>query len=263
MAEEIKRFGFPAPKAKEIELECPKHGKVRTEAFRFGSGEFTATCPICEKEQAEKEAAEQRAKEAERERILFEKDKIAKNIEKEYWGKTFDDFKVFTDSQGEALRAVKNLVEQKHGKVLLLGNNGSGKTMLGSIAVDMLGGKILSMYEISTMIRQSYTVKATVTELEIVTELASIPMLVIDEMGRTKGSEAELNWLSFVLDKRHVRGLPFMLLSNDHLKKDCKKGGCDKCFESRVDNDVLSRLRQDSKIIKLYDAPDYRARGYK
>ena len=115
------------------------------------------------------------------------------------------------------------------------------------------------MYEITTMIRQSYSARAEKTELEITKELASLPMLVIDEMGRTKGSDAELNWLSYILDKRHTRRLPFMILSNTHLSRDCPKKGCDSCFERFVNNDVLSRLRQETKIITI-KAPDYRGR---
>ncbi len=252
---------FPIPEEKEIEYVCPKHGKLRVMAFRMNGGDFVAHCPLCEKEQEEKEEAERIAREEANKQKMFEADKKAKNIEKEYWGKTFDDYQAFTESQAKALAAVKNLVEQKHGKVILIGVNGCGKTMLGSIAVDILGGKILSMYEISTMIRQSYTSRADKTELEIVEELANLPMLVIDELGKTKGSEAELNWLSYVLDKRHVRRLPFILLSNNRLKRDCEKK--EDYFELYVNNDVLSRLRQDSKVITLYDAPDYRARGYK
>ena len=106
-------------------------------------------------------------------------------------------------------------------------------------------------------LEELYAVK---TELEIVQELASIPMLVIDEMGRSKGSEAELNWLSYILDKRHTRNLPFMLLTNTHLSRDCPKKGCDFCFERYVNNDVLSRLRQNSQIITI-KAPDYRAKA--
>ena len=151
------------------------------------------------------------------------------------------------------------MIAKKSGKIILLGSNGVGKTFLGSMAIKALGGKILSMYEITTMIRHSYSVKAEKTELEIVQDLASIPMLVIDEMGRTKGSDAELNWLSYILDKRHTRDLPFMILTNTHLSRDCPKKGCDSCFERFVNNDVLSRLRQNSQIITI-KAPDYRAR---
>ena len=49
-----------------------------------------------------------------------------------------------------------------------------------------------------------------------------------------------------------------MLLANTHLKRDCKVKGCKKCFENYLDNDILSRLRQNTEIITII-APDYRA----
>ena len=131
-------------------------------------------------------------------------------------------------------------------------------TMLASVAAKELGGKIYSMYEISAMIRQSYTVRAERSELDIVNELASIPFLAIDEMGRSKGSDTEQNWLSFILDKRHTRHLPFMLMSNAHFSENCPTHGCSKCFETFMDSDILSRLQEDSKIIQV-EADDIRS----
>jgi len=44
------------------------------------------------------------------------------------------------------------------------------------------------------------------------------------------------------------------------LKKQCKLGGCEKCVENLIDNDLLSRLQQDSAIIYI-NAPDERKGG--
>lgn len=236
---------------KECDFECKKHGKIR--GYFFGN---TFCCPKCSEEAQQNEKRRQaELKKQKREEILR-----AQNIEPEYWEKKLSDYIPQTPEQGQALESVKKMIAGKSGKIILLGSNGVGKTFLGSMAVKALGGKILSMYEVAMLIRQSYSGKARQTEFEIVSELASIPMLVIDEIGRTKGSEAELNWLSYVLDKRHVRGLPFMILSNTHLMRDCKNKGCDGCFERFVSNDVLSRLRQNTKIITI-KAPDYRCKG--
>lgn len=248
--DEIKQISFFSDFKNEKRLfNCNKHGKYEAECIVFQNGDVVQSeCPICQKE------------------YKLEKQKLAQyekyrkqNIEPEFFDKTFDDFVPKTESQNKALLAVKKMVSEKHGKIVLIGTNGVGKTMLASIATKELGGKIYSMYEISAMIRQSYTIKAERSELEIVNELASVPFLAIDELGRTKSSETEQNWLSYILDKRHTRRLPFMLMSNGHFKKFCNLGGCPKCFENFVDNDVLSRLHEDSSIIMI-DAPDNRVR---
>lgn len=241
---------------------CTRHGEVPCEVAVINGNPTASSCPICEAEaerEQERRAQERRA-EAARLAMIARYEEM--NIEKEYWNKTIDDYKPFCESQEKAKAAVERLIERKRGKVILLGANGSGKTHLGSVAVKSLGGKVLTMYEITTMIRQSYSMRAERSELEIVGELASTPMLFIDEMGRTKGSNAELNWLSHILDKRHQRGLPFMLGTNSHLMRDCPNGRkhCEQCFENFLGNDILSRLGEDSEIVTMYDAPDYRRR---
>ena len=257
MGIEVKKLAVPFD-LKKCEFECGLHGRVEGYCSEY-EGEKVYCCPKCENERREKERNELIKRELEYVRQIAHEAYKDCNIEKEYWDKELKDYIPQTPEQKKALEAVKKMIADKSGKVILLGSNGVGKTFLGCMAVKALGGKILSMYEITTMIRQSYSVKAEKTELEIVQDLASIPMLVIDEMGRTKGSDAELNWLSYILDKRHTRNLPFMILTNTHLSRDCPKKGCENCFERFVNNDVLSRLRQNSQIITI-KAPDYRAK---
>ena len=257
MSDSIKTFAsiFPQFATHDCEFECEKHGKVKGCYFERG-GEREYVCPVCVEEERKKEQVARQAEYIQRERIAIYRER---NIEPEYWEKELKDYVPQTPEQEKALKAVQKMIAEKSGKVILLGSNGVGKTFLGCMAVKALGGKILSMYEITTMIRQCYSSRAEMTELEFVEKLANLPLLVIDEMGRTKGSEAELNWLSYILDKRHTRGLPFMILTNTHLSRDCPKKGCENCFERFVNNDVLSRLRQNSKVITI-KAPDYRAK---
>ena len=241
------------------EFTCKKHGLVKGYYIETEEDGRRYVCEKCEAEEKIREQEEELARQAE----SLKKERYAtyreRNIEPEYWEKELKDFIPQTPEQEKALEAVKKMIADKTGKVILLGSNGVGKTFLGCMAVKALGGKILSMYEITTMIRQCYSSRAEMTELEFVEKLANLPLLVIDEMGRTKGSEAELNWLSYILDKRHTRNLPFMILTNTHLSRDCPKKGCENCFERFVNNDVLSRLRQNSKVITI-KAPDYRAK---
>lgn len=253
----INTFGFLGVQTESVEQAvCEKHGNYQWKHIVYANGlENLPVCELCEKEKEDEEKLLELKREREKQIEKYRQG----NIEQEYWDKDFSDYIPETETQGKALKAVERIVEAKEGKLILLGSNGVGKTMLASIVAKKLGGKILSMYEISTMIRQSYTARADKTELEIVQELASIPFLAIDELGRTKGSDAELNWLSYVLDKRHVRNLPFMILSNTHLKSKCADGGCSMCFENYMNSDILSRLRQNTVLINV-DGPDYRSR---
>ena len=246
-------------KSENIECYCEKHKapylKIRA-YFDDGAYSDSGSCAFCDEE--ERKNQQQKIEKQYREENIQHCKKC--NIEPEYYDKTLDDFKTQNESQEIALQAAKDLLEGKIKKLVLLGKYGTGKTMLGSILAKESDGRIYTMYEISTMIRQSYTVKAEKTELEIVSELASIPgILVIDEVGRVTGSNFNNNWQSYVLDKRHTRGLRTAYLGNGHLRENCPNHGCDKCFENSMDGDVISRLRQNSKIINILGT-DYRAK---
>lgn len=251
---------FSPYETKKVIFKCQKHGEVPCEVLIMNGKMTEPYCPICEQEEekrkAEKELKDQKEREIQNQILQWK----SMNIEKEYWGKTIDDYIPQCESQKKAQNAVRKLLEQKHGKVVLIGNNGCGKSHLGNAAVSALGGKVLTVYEVNAMIRQSYSLLAKQTELEIVEDLASVPMLFLDEFGRSKGSKFNSDWLSFVLDKRHQRGLPFILAGNGHLRKDCPHGEahCEDCFENYLGEDILSRLRQDTEVITLYNAPDYR-----
>lgn len=238
---------------------CKKHGEYISDVIHFEDGReaWVTDCPQCIAEREEEERKDQEKRE--RKRILAQCKES--NIEPEFYFKKLEDFIPQTESQKKALEASRKLIYGDLKKVVLLGPNGVGKTMLASIVTRELCGKIYSMYEISAMIRDTYTAKAKKSELDIVYELASIPFLAIDEMGRSSGSNSEMNWLSFILDKRHTRKLPFILISNRHLMRNCKNGGCSDCFENFIGNDCLSRLYEDSAVITI-DAKDNRRFKY-
>lgn len=237
-------------KGESLDVECTKHGIftgiIQT---RKNGDKIYSECPKCKAEReaeiAEREKLNAERKEAER----ISKNVQEGNIEIDYQSLTFEDYRTETPQQKRALEAVQDLMQGKKKKVVLLGETGLGKTMLGSLAVKYMGGKIYRQYDIATMIRQSYSFNAKKTELEIVEELSSIPLLVIDEVGKVGNSEAVRNWFSAIIDKRHTRKLPLMLCGNLHFKQMCKNKGCPECFENYFGNDVLSRLSQDTTIV--------------
>ena len=232
---------------------CDKHGEYTEQtADIFGISLHTG-CPACEKEREEIEYQEgvRLAQEAERERLE------SLNIEPMYFTSTLDNFIAGSPEQQRALSYAQAMVKDRAGKLVLLGSNGTGKTHLAVGIVRILGGAIYSMYEITTRIRASYVSGAKETELQIVDELARIPMLAIDEIGRTKGSDAETNWLSYIVDKRNSRRLPLILISNKHTRKTCPDGGCQNCLENYISEDIMSRLSEDGHLVNM-TGEDYR-----
>jgi hypothetical protein len=60
-----------------------------------------------------------------------------------------------------------------------------------------------------------------------------------------------MNWLSYIVDKRHTRKLPLILISNKHVKKTCEQSGCADCVENYLPQDVMSRLSENSALITM------------
>lgn len=214
---------------------------------------FRRQCPECCKDQEARE--ERRIAEIEREAAIADLREM--NIEPEYYGAELINFFALTPDLKNNVERVRQLIAGEIRELVMIGGNGTGKTHLAVAAVKALKGKIFSMYEITTRIRSTYTSRAKEDELDVVDELARTPILAIDEIGRTKGSGAELDWLSYIIDKRHVRNLPTILISNKHLKKNCPEGGCPNCFDNYIGADVMSRLAEEGLVLR-FTGDDYR-----
>jgi len=233
---------------------CPKHGIEYENLIMAGGVRLTGRCPRCNAEDFEREKQEEGRKA--RERCIAEFRGM--NIEPEYYQASLVTFIATTPELKKNAGLVQNLIDGQVRELVMVGGNGTGKTHLAVAAVKALRGKIYSMYEISTRIRSTYAPRAAETELEVVDELARTPILVIDEIGRTKGSGAELDWLSYIIDKRHVRNLPTILISNKHLRRDCPSPtGCPNCFDNYIGEDVMSRLFE-SGLVLHFTGNDYR-----
>ena len=189
-------------------------------------------------------------------------------VKADYETATLGTYEAKTDSQKAALNACKLLKDGDIKKLILLGSNGVGKTHLASALVKLMNGKIITAYEMFALYRSCFSGQNS--EIELLHKFSNYPLLVIDEFGRTKGSEAEENFLSAILDARHSDGLPTMILSNLLRRRDClhyqnnkdacKTRNCKGCLEMWLTSDLISRLREDTEVIVI-EGEDYRRRA--
>jgi len=234
---------------------CKKHGEYRGIPSYFGSFGFEKwldpECPECAKELA----AEKRKQDAEFERHRT----IAKwrrmNIDEKYHDSTLENFDAYNDELRENLEMCRQFAEKPDGKLVMLGENGNGKTHLAIGILKKLDGIIYTAYEIGFRIRE----KNFMNEGKIYDKLCSVPLLVIDEVEKVKDSAAKHNWMSYVIGKRYNRVLPIILIANCHKQKDCEafEKPCPKCLEYHLENDVLSRIIEDG-IVMNFKSGDYR-----
>lgn len=237
---------------------CDKHN-IDFEASELGFMGVESSCPRCAEEAEEEFAASEAERKARAEIEANQTRYASMGIKPAYFGVTLDNFEADTPELQKGLSAIKDLIDGKIYSVILTGGCGTGKTHLACAAVKILGGRIVKMFAISEMIRASYVDHSRGTSLDIMNELASVPLLAIDEVGRTKGSDAEMQWLSYIIDERYSSKLPTILISNRLMKSRCAKGDEDKCFENFVGEDVLSRLRESCRVI-MFTGEDWRGR---
>ena len=244
-----------------IKAYCEEHGEYEALVlFRDapeGKVRLQSSCPQCQPDYDAEFEAQERAENREADIERWK----AMGIPPLYYDATLDNFDPYSPNLKAALSATRKLVDGTFDSLIFVGGNGAGKTHLAIGALKQIGGAIYKMYGISCMIRATYTAKAEETELALLDRLASLPLLVIDEMGRTKGSESELAWLSYIIDSSHANGNRLLLISNNHIRSDCPNGarGCPNCLENYLGNDSISRLSEHGQVVK-FDAPDYRRR---
>lgn len=225
---------------------CDKHGEYEAQTIEILGKQFIQGCPECQKIEEEREDREKAERKAIERKNHYEKI----GVDPEFIGKTLDDYIPETETEKDALQAARDLDEGKIKKLLLLGDNGTGKTHLADALVQKHNGIRITMFELSARIRAGYN--EGISEIEVLDDLLSHGIIVIDEIGRTKGSDAERNWMSYLTDKAHTHDIRLMYISNRKMARSLPADRRGEAFEFFIDNDVISRLRQNSRIVEVH-----------
>ena len=213
---------------RQVKTMCPLHGEyLANQVWLSGQIKEISECPECFKlKQAQKAIEEEKARKEEAERNRKQRI-VETRMPLEYQTKDFSTFIQETDSQKAAFklarRFVKGWEKAKAGGygLLFLGSCGTGKTHLAcAIMIELLKEYAFSYpryykaSEIFSSVRNTYQAGSTTNEEETLKFFSSIQLLVIDEVGVQKGSEAEKRILFSILDNRVTSNKPTILLSN-------------------------------------------------
>jgi len=235
---------------------CEQHGEYTAITYMG----HTSGCPVCIKQQQEREAAEAHAKwqvELRQRRVSELLGRAA--IPPRFADKTLDSFVSHAEGPAKALAVAKdfaaNFAEcQKTGQSLVFcGGVGAGKTHLAVgichevIKLDRVA-VFSSVLSAVRSIKETYRKGSELSEADAIKNLVDPDLLVLDEVGVQFGSETEKMYLFEVINGRYQGLKPTIVISN--LAKDP--------LTEYLGERVIDRLREGGGRMVVFDWPSYR-----
>ena len=223
--------------------ECARHGRYpismvdERDVIRY----LSPVCPVCAAEHASRRLMESAA------------------IPSRYIDCGFHNYVVEVPGQQTALDVCRDYADHfeeraRNGSCLILcGNPGTGKNHLASAiarTVLSMGHSVIfaTAYEIIARIRQTWQRGiGNSTELEVIRGFAEAGLLIIDEVGKTFGSDGERVHLFEVIDHRYRDLKPTLILSNERIEG----------VEKYLGPAAFDRLCQNGGLL-LFDWQSYR-----
>lgn len=234
----------------------PGHGAyTAAKVEQFDGTQAQRGCPRCRWEAlnladagSEARSVALAAKQAERVNELL----IGSGITPRFVGCTLDSYRADGNSAMEtALSVCRGYVNafEKHydaGRcLLLLGNVGTGKTHLASAMVQEIIRRyvataiIVPAGEVIRVAKGSMDRSAGYSEQDVLAELASADLLVLDEIGAQAGTEYERGLFHEIIDRRYQLVLPTVVVSNLSADK----------LANYIGERALDRLRQGGGLM--------------
>lgn len=206
--------------------QCKAHGPYVSEGYSLGKHMHWTNCPACSKFNREREEAAAMENKAAEEQDRFEARMKRSGIPIRFRSKDFASFTAETDQQEKA-RAVAMEFAQNFDRHMALGTTmvfsgqpGTGKSHLAiAIAQEVMVRRTalyISAIDAVRMVRDTWRKGSEKTEIEVLDMLASIHLLVLDEVGVQYGTEAEQITLFDIIDKRYRDMKPTILLTNQN-----------------------------------------------
>lgn len=254
--------GEPISDIGKKQLNCPRHGVFMSAGKRLVRREVWSVCQACRAEDEAADIEERRLsmlRHAAYEHSLL-LDRAA--IPARFAGRTLDGFKADSPEQTRALSIAKdyvNLWEQnlKKGAWLVFsGLPGTGKSHLATAILQAIlprhVGRYMTCMELIQALRATWRKDSVQSEVDLLDEITSVPLLVLDEIGVQYGTDSEQNHLFDVLDRRYREMRPTILLTNQN-----KEG-----FKTFVGERVYDRMTEVARWVP-FAWPSYRPKARK
>jgi len=238
------RYGY----IKTIEKYCPIHGTYQSTVTgalapntTFEQGKFInvleSECPICKEEEAIN-----KTKETIEEAFWLNNYELA-GVPQRFKEASFKKYEIYDEKQNKAIELCKGWIKDNKYNLIFLGRGGTGKSNLlcasiRNLAYARKGVKYITEEQFCSEIKASYS-DNNLTELSIMKKYVDYDYLVIDELGRSVGTQKDLNLISTLIIKRYENLKHTAIASNltqDKLKE-------------RLDEHVYRKLTESCDIL--------------
>lgn len=203
---------------------CAEHGDYTARGFTFGKNTHWMGCPTCSQKKQDEEAAAQARKDAEEAQKRIEGRLAQSGIPIRYRSKDFASFIADSPDKEKALTTAMEFAHnfddhyRKGTVVVFSGMPGTGKSHLAIAIAQAVMAKHTALYtsaiDAVRMIRNTWRRDSEQTETQVLNTLASVHLLILDEVGVQYGTEAEQVSLFDIIDKRYRDLMPTILLTN-------------------------------------------------
>jgi DNA replication protein DnaC len=150
----------------------------------------------------------------------------SKGITPKFFHETWDTWVIETPEQKRAIESVKQAWDRN---LFIIGGNGTGKTHL-AMCLTKEGATYCLVPELFRTVRENMD-----REQEVIDEYGNCKLLILDEIGRQKGTDFERNLLFEIIDKRWNNVLPTTIIGNIGQKE----------FADLCGTAILDRLRPE------------------
>ncbi|MDI3274860.1 ATP-binding protein [Pseudomonas sp. AL03] len=243
------------PEQRTFTGDCPVHGSVdRSEVEQFDGSMAVRPCKQCQFHGLR--VAPQGGEEHSQALANLQSEGVnsalvGSGITPRFAGSMFANYRVDSSAMGQALVICQDYADnfgehyQAGRNLLLCGNVGTGKTHLATSIVQQVIRQhravavITSAAEIIRVFKRSMDRNAGYSEGDVINELASFDLLVIDEVGAQSGTAYELGVLHEVFDRRYQMIRPTVVVSN----MDAKGLG------QYIGERALDRLRENKALL--------------
>ena len=227
---------------------CEKHGEFEQQVISMPFFELPvfSQCPRCIEE--EEYALAEKAKDGELEKEkVFKLDALEKmGIRRRFYEATFDTYTASNQGQMKALEVCRDYAGRREKIVstgeslFLIGRPGTGKNHLAiSILREWGKGRIVKLSEMVREIRLSYSDGSS--EQGRIESFARMPLLILNEVGVQRGTDAERNLVFEVLDMRYENMLPTVLISNLNIQG----------IKDFIGGRVIDRLMECAQVVEF------------